>query len=578
MTKYKCEKCGTTLLLGKGKLNVGWCPSCEGVEVENVVVSKNHLVSEFKDISSRILHVMKQYEKESLLISAYITRESELHSEVPDLPYFIGISELINLVMSFDQLGNKQAVWNEDGVQELYHLAERANMDKKIISLLQNDWIRFIRIRKSELRTYCYDLENSLKADEKNFEELDGDDWVTELKFTYQWKEVLENLSANGIIAKNEAHFGVFSSAKVPLLDEFWDSIRTKISLEQSTGNRELLEFPDLKDSVDTLRAFERMTIEFPFYYSAEKNVMGRVTSFELKPILLIQFYNFFLKEGFDLNAIDHILSYLASNRKKGFPLLLSTSKGLFIGPQTLVLVSRLLKAKYFREYLDRVRDVGREFEDQVVKELEKYQFLVYQPNDKNKKMVNVLDDTQKPTLEIDIIAYKNDEIYLIECKHLVFTTEFIVRNRNKHLGSILSQEPEKMKRRASFLSENLERFGFNRNKAYDLKLVYVTFNVEPIKEFLGIRIIPLRDLRELDASQKKPMVRFFTISELLANLPFHQYAMSKAILETNENACMICGDEPTRQLLMNGYPIQVCEDCIEIQEARFGSSTEEVL
>jgi len=39
----------------------------------------------------------------------------------------------------------------------------------------------------------------------------------------------------------------------------------------------------------------------------------------------------------------------------------------------------------------------------------------------------------------------------------------------------------------------------------------------------------------------------------------------------------MICGDKNGRQVLMNGLPSQLCEDCIEIQKEMYNSEPQEI-
>ena len=66
-----------------------------------------------------------------------------------------------------------------------------------------------------------------------------------------------------------------------------------------------------------------------------------------------------------------------------------------------------------------------------------------------------------------------------------------------------------------------------------------------------------------------------FRKNELVSRLPTDQRTHSTEILNRDENSCMICGNENARQIIMNGLPAQLCDDCIEIQKKMHGSIVE---
>jgi hypothetical protein len=68
-----------------------------------------------------------------------------------------------------------------------------------------------------------------------------------------------------------------------------------------------------------------------------------------------------------------------------------------------------------------------------------------------------------------------------------------------------------------------------------------------------------------------------FDEKDLTRKLPDHQKKISQRQLSENKKGCMICGDPNSRQILMNGLPAQLCDDCIQIQHKMYNSTIEEI-
>lgn len=68
-----------------------------------------------------------------------------------------------------------------------------------------------------------------------------------------------------------------------------------------------------------------------------------------------------------------------------------------------------------------------------------------------------------------------------------------------------------------------------------------------------------------------------FTELELFAGLPKSQIEMSKRALKNDPDACMMCGIDKGRQILLNGLPAQLCEDCIGLQKEKYNSEPQEI-
>ena len=138
------------------------------------------------------------------------------------------------------------------------------------------------------------------------------------------------------------------------------------------------------------------------------------------------------------------------------------------------------------------------EFEKLVSKELERNGISIRKPSNGHIKLLNIKDNEKNPTLEIDIIAHYNNTIFVIDCKHVVISTDFITGNRVNNLKRNLKDEREKMNNRVRFVSKNMKKYGFRGDVFKEIKPVFITYNEEPEKEFEGITIISLQRLAEL--------------------------------------------------------------------------------
>lgn len=504
-SSFKCEVCGGILVIGKGNLNEDWCPTCEGIEMESVEDSKNRVASELKNFDNEIENTIKKYYKEDLLITVYVTRESVLHSQNPDYTRFIAYSSLLNKILALNYIGKEGVKWDSSEIQNLYTYAEMYNQNSKFIHYILNGLVRYIFVKKKDMAKYNYDLEKSLKTEgEKlNLKDDELEESVPILKFTSAWRVSLENLKSYGIVPKNEAYFNNDYQFKFLQIDEFWKSVLTKVLLEMWAGNSDLLEFPEFKDSLDYLKVWENIANNFPFKQTKKKDQMGRVVDFSMQPVDLTKIFYQFFRRGLGLDYVKKFIADINSKFKKGFPVFLLTSKGLFVGQETTLLVSRYLKAKYARRYLDSNKDVGNEFVLAVAGELERLGFNVRYPKNPSDLLVNIVDNKNKPSVEIDLIAYTDHRIFLIECKHVLFTTDLNPKNRENNVKRNLRDELPKMDKRVEFLSNHLQEFGLEKFQQSSIKAIFVTFNEEPIHSYEGIEIVAFKNMQLLDPTVK---------------------------------------------------------------------------
>ncbi len=217
--------------------------------------------------------------------------------------------------------------------------------------------------------------------------------------------------------------------------------------------------------------------------------------SCELKPIDLNIFFSYLIKN--QINDNDFIEYFLSSPDKyKALDAFFMAGHDLLVGPGTLTILCRLVKGRYLFNDLLNDEKVGKEFEAHVAQEIEEKGFSIQHPQDPSIRLTNLKDNPDRPSLEIDIIAYSKNSIYVIDCKHILISTEFLSNNREKQLRKKLKEEVAKQTKRINYVRENIERFGFNTQQ--EIFNIIITYNKEPLQHLEGINIISVREIEKL--------------------------------------------------------------------------------
>lgn len=496
-----CNKCANTLLFGKGTQKIPWCPNCEGIEVISKEEALEKVRKELKDTNKKINELIVGFQKESLLISLYITREGFMHDKILNQNHFMSITELMKKTIEMDFNGKERCDPMSDEFQQLLRCSEKFSQSKIIMRLLLNGWGNFISIPKKDLPEYCFEFDKSIKVD-GIIDDFSSDNLVITWKFTYQWHKILENFEENGLHPKTVSLDKAIDLFTQKLkLNEFWHTLRVKLSLELSAGNNQTLDIDSQKnirggDLISYLKILDEIISDFPFEIDIIRE-HGSV-KFKARPVDFVGFLMPFVKNGLPLDKFKEFFFSLPFTFRclGGFFL---TSDGLFVGRQTLRVISAFLKAKYYRDYLDGNHDVGDQFENLVAEELQKVGINFNDPRDPRRELRNIKDDEDNPTLEIDILASANNKLFVIDCKAMVVSSDFISNAREGFVKSSLKDEIIKQRRRVCFVRNNMQRFGFDPNQFKVVENCIVTFNKEPINRLEDINIICVRELASLN-------------------------------------------------------------------------------
>jgi len=489
----ECSFCGEILLYGKGKSEKFWCPKCEGVELEPINVSQEAFKKDIEKGIQEAKKIINKYDLSSLLISVYITREGGLYGKGIDFGWFMANSELLTFLANYKKGGNKIVEPKNTDFQTLIRIFRDISITKKMMILLKKGFIRTIKIKQKEIPRFAFDLESSIAVDYSPDIKFEDERKISLMKFTSEWKSIKNLLADNGFLPSTQILNGQQKRFDKFKLNEFWFSINTKVGLELSAGDFQILKFPNLKDCLKYITVLEKIVKNFPFTFKYKKERYFGHFSCEMRPVNIVKILYLFLEEGLDIKFfMDNFVATFGEC--KGFPIFLLTREGLFAGPRTILIATRHLKAKYYRSYLEKNQDIGKEFEQYVVQKLEKSNFSLNMPKDCTNKMINIKDDEKNPTLEIDIVAEYKNNLFVIDCKGIVLTTDYLTKTREQLVKKRLKEEDIKQQRRIAYIKNKFREYGYS-SKIKCIHNVIITLNKEPQAQFNDIKIVSVDEI-----------------------------------------------------------------------------------
>lgn len=145
----------------------------------------------------------------------------------------------------------------------------------------------------------------------------------------------------------------------------------------------------------------------------------------------------------------------------------------------------------------------GYEFEDYVQKKLEKMGFSTKDPKNSklNLKDIKIKREDKTEACEIDLIAYNDSTIWVIECKdHGLWEIKpkiFWQKSQEQRKKKIKQNIRKKHVKRVEFVQKNYKKyFGFEKN--FTVKGLFITRIKENMsKKYLNVDIIPEYELEE---------------------------------------------------------------------------------
>lgn len=500
-----CKKCGSQLSYGKGNIvRTLWCPKCEGFEVlskeETIEILNKHIKEEGQEIKELI----NLFEVESLFTTLLVTREGALLPVLSGHGFksfeYVSLTDLISKILTKGSKGTKKCDYLDSDFQRLIKIAGDHYETLRLSLLAKQDFGVFIRLPWVKIKDVAVEFETAaLLRGERNL--ILPNTGFTELfKFNENWVDIMDNLNDSGFISPNEAYDNRKSEIIFDqVIEEHLQAVNIKTSIELAMRDKNIFEQDKFKDNFEYIDLIDKLSYHFWGNLVVSKET---ITEFEcsLAAVDESSFKDIVKTYGFDIaTAYDLLVTKIGKNTS--FPLIYQLENNkLLIPPLTLGLFRRLLKVLYSKELKDKLSKEGYKFEEKVCNILEKIGLSVNQPNDCTKKLINIKDDYENPTIEIDIIAYDyhTKKLFVIDCKNILFTTDFITRKRENIIRTKFEDQPAKQKKRIEFIRNNLSSFGFSSRKIEKYISVLVTTNKEPINTLDNCHIISIRNINKI--------------------------------------------------------------------------------
>ena len=237
--------------------------------------------------------------------------------------------------------------------------------------------------------------------------------------------------------------------------------------------------------------------------------LMDFVNSYQLFPGTLsfttIEEFIFRAKKHFGMKD-DHIKRSLvfSENNTSNFPMFVTIDDTVCISHRTAFLIYILLHAIVYKELFDgETEKRSKEFEKNEVKKKFESIGWTYFPN---------LTDKKQPSIEIDGIATFEREMLVVECKgwrsirpfyeydkiqeYLIRDVKGIV-NGQKFTKGVPKKIPSLIEK-VSFVKGNMFVWGFNPKDYDKVNGIIVMRGFPPIREYRGIQIISINEIKEL--------------------------------------------------------------------------------
>lgn len=479
-----CEKCGSNLLFGKGDdVRTLWCPNCEGFDVLTKEESIEKITENVKENGQEIKDLINIFEVESLLSTLFVTREGHLLPILNNQGFnsfeYLSLTDLISNILIKGSRGSTKCDCFDDNFQKLIRLATINHETQRINLLTKQDFGFLIRVPWVKIKDITVEFELATLLHCQKNGQIPTTGFVELFKFNENWVEIMDNLNDSGFISPIEA----YSHRKKKLefdgvIEEHLQAVKVKTAFELVMKNKKILKQDKFKNNLDYIEFMNQLSTFFRYSLDIiNQNPPEFYCTFSKTKKNI--FENVVKANDFDIDIAYNLLVTKIGD-KTNFPLIYQfRNNDLLIPPLTLAIFQKFLKAIHSKEFKDKLSREGYKFEVEVCNVLENVGLNVNQPNDCTKKLLNIKDDYENPTLEIDIIAYDyhTKKLFVIDCKNIFFTTDFIIGKRETAIREKFKEQPAKQNKRIEFMQNNLNKFGLSSRKINKYISVIITTN-----------------------------------------------------------------------------------------------------
>lgn len=482
----ECEVCRSNLYLTlKDDL---WCPKCNGItplsKDESLILCESLL----KDINDDIDFYCSCFSFESLLYAGTESREIKIKDFKEGLYYSWDIKNVI-----WNTFLIKRALEGPCGEEDIYNKTFLTPLFQSFYDILSlnNDKI-LIEEEYGDFFEY---------SDVNNIEETpylsseNGRSYVFIPNVT--WSRYLKNLEEGNFSRKSELE----NVAKKSL------TRNTAATLEE----RRMRLFEIINNSFhhacydQELFAFNEIDYEdeevLEFFKDIEDLALSRAKFLIKTSVVKIskdKFFEIANKYNYGSNELFNMFISSKSNIKE-FPILIEDKEEIILCPETIFLIRLILENKFNTTIID-----GYQFEDEVELQLQSLGYKTDDPRHSGKHLrgrkIKIVDPDsgEEKEREIDIIAYKDSQMLIIECKEWRLNPKLLWKHQQQYrVKDIIEEIDKKHLDRVKFVKDNYkDRFGFNND--YEVKGLIVTKLKENINMCKNIRIISRNELDEI--------------------------------------------------------------------------------
>jgi len=478
------------------------CPNCNKINILSKDLALRVVQKQVDWFNKGFYDVLRTFNKKRLLVWLMGEREKVATNFLFDKPAiklndFLAINVLIKRVMKDgNDSGEKQA--DEENTKQLIDLfsffigvAERYHIIKEEFGYYSN---------KKEFDINNLDFETLMS----NFR----------IFYSYKWRDIVKNFGSNLVMAESEGekyfekyrkeYEKIKKSPPKPehLSDE--ETISNLFPLFQSllvsfTKNNLFAEAFDINYLKKANLSVTKL-LNLVNSFKQQSGLMNMCSEEEFKTVLKKIFI------GFREQIIYKNLVFSQENQEI-FPLFVEIDKNIFTSINFTTVLSLYYYPIYHKSLFDaEIRKRGDYFEkQQVPTKFDSLGFKIHPP----------ITDKKKATLEIDCLAWRNDILYVVECKIWDIKPYFehgrIHLHRERDLKGIvdgksyttrndqlIEKEVPSLLEKIEFIKENLARFCSDHLQIKKIIGLIITKSYPPIKEYKEVKIKAYEEIESL--------------------------------------------------------------------------------
>lgn len=486
----KCEICESNLYMS---LNDGaWCPQCNGVTPLDKKESLKLCDNLIKDINENINGYSNFFSFDSLLYAAYESREANMKKTKQDSYMSWNIQDII-----WSTILIKRALNGMHGDENV------PDFKKKLAPLFQSI-LDFVSLNNDKIlieQEYGSFFKKSDIKGKKQHSYLSSEDGQSYVFIpNFDWAKYLANLEEGNFVRESKLE-KVAQKSVDRNTAETADERRLRIfemiynGFHNSYYNSEMFAFAEIDyKNKEVLDFFSEITD-----FALEKaKILVRT---HVVKISKEEFFRIANNHNYDSNKLFQMFVSSKSNINE-FPILIEHNNEIVLSSETMFLIRGILK------YLSKGKEVntlidGIQFEREVESQLKNLGFETDDPLNHGAylrgRIIKIIDPVtgNVQEREIDLMAYNESELLVIECKEWRLAPKLIWKFRQDYrVRDIKDEIDEKHLDRLKFVKNNYKaRFGFTKD--YEVKGILVTRLKENIDEYKSIKILARSELDE---------------------------------------------------------------------------------